>query len=423
MTEQFLHFIWEYKLFESDQLNTVQGEPVSVECPGLRNRDAGPDFSNARIRLGDTLWVGNVELHKTASEWYRHHHDTDDAYQSIILHVVANADRPVIRFSGEEIPTLEMRFRPELFHKYEKLLSACTWIACAESFQTLEPFQLEIGYSRLMIERLEQKTAETARLLAETGADWDETFYRMLARNFGFNVNSLPFEMLAKSLSYRVISRHSDNPFQVEALLFGQSGLLHDALLGDDYFLELREEYRFLSGKYKLKPLSGHLWKFMRLRPVNFPTLRLAQFAKLLVKSPQLFYRFTEVTELREVRELLATEAPGYWLHHYRFNIAASKKVKRLGNGSIDNIIVNTLVPLLFLYGERYQKPFLQERAMNWLTGISPEENGIIRRWRELGAHARSMFDTQALLQLKKVYCDKKRCLECHVGYGLLKKA
>ncbi len=423
MTEQFLHFIWEHRLFESDCLYTIDGEPVSVEYPGLRNRDAGPDFSHARIRLGDTLWVGNVEIHKAASEWYRHGHDADAAYQNIILHVVVNADRTVLRPTGEEIPTLELPFRSELLNTYEKLQTANSWIACAESFHRLEPFQLEIGYSRLMTERLEQKTAETARMLNETGADWDETFYRLLARNFGFHVNALPFELLAKSLPFRLVARHSDTPFQVEALLFGQSGLLHDSLLGDDYYMELREEYRFLADKYQLRPLSGHLWKFLRLRPVNFPTLRLAQFAQLLVKSPQLFSRFTQVEELREIKELLEAEATGYWLNHYRFNVSAIKKVKRLGHGSIDNIIVNTLVPLLFLYGERHQKPFLQERALNWLMGISPEENGVIRRWRELGAHARSMFDSQALLQLKREYCDKRRCLECHVGYRIFKKA
>ena len=421
MPEEFLHFIWENNLFEQNSLKTTDGDPVQILHPGKRNSNSGPDFFNARIKIGETSWAGNVEIHPKASDWFQHKHHLDKAYKNVILHVVEVPDGKVLRESGEELPTLVMNYSRQYKTNFQKLLDAKTWIACEDYFYKVNPVMLRLGFNRLMIERLESKTGEIVQKLKENNTNWNETFYQVLARAFGFKVNALPFELLAKAVPQKILAKHKNNLFQLEALLFGSAGLLNDELFGDDYYLELREEYSFLYKKYRLHAVEGHLWKFMRLRPVNFPTIRISQFAQLIHRSEGLFSKVTGIASPEEMRKLFKVQASEYWCSHYRFNKPAKQKTREMGDDSITILMINVVIPFLFVYGEHQNRDFLKNRALDFLEELPPEKNSIIRNWERLGVDARSAFETQALLQLKNVYCEKKKCLNCQIGSKLVK--
>jgi hypothetical protein len=421
MTEAFLQFIWEQRLFDAGNLRSAEGEKIRVIEPGQRNYDSGPDFFNAKVEIGETIWAGNIEVHQNSSDWHRHRHQDDISYDNIILHVVNHFDQPVYRGSGQVIPTLEMTYPCHLLENYQQLLDAKTWIPCQSRFHAIDPFVMKIGFNRLMVERLQEKTSEISSRLKQTGNDWDETFYRVLSVNFGFRTNALPFDLLSKSLPVNILRKHCDNLFQLEALLFGQSGLLHEELLGDDYFLALRNEYGFLSVKYGLRPVAGHLWKFMRLRPANFPTVRIAQLAALIQQTNGSFSGIAAIENPGITEEIYNVRASEYWETHFRFSHGSRKQVKRLGTEAVNNIAINTIIPFLFVYGELTQKNHLKDRALDWLDRLPPENNSVIRGWQELGVNPGSALETQALLQLKNRYCQAKRCLECHVGNKLIR--
>jgi hypothetical protein len=421
MTEDFMQFVWEQLLFDRQNLATVSGEKVEVIEPGTRNSDSGPDFFNARIKIANTLWAGNVEIHRNASDWLRHHHHGDGAYENVILHVVQNFDKEICRSDGEAIPTLVLPVHPRLFFNYRLLMESSGWIPCSDQLQISDGFLLKIGLNRLMIERLENRTEEIAGKLQLNNNDWNETFYQLLARSFGFNTNSVPFEMMAKSLPQSIPAKHRDNLFQLEALFFGQSGLLHEKLFGDDYYLNLREEYEFLAKKYKLKPIPAHLWKFLRMRPVNFPTVRIAQFAALFYHASGLFSRMVESGSLDEIKKLLSVKASGYWDTHYRFGTDAELLPKHLGEFAANGLIINTLIPILFVYGDASGKNFLKDKALEWLDKLPAEQNSVVTGWARMGIPADSAFETQALIHLKNRYCELKRCLHCHIGSKLVK--
>ncbi len=421
MTEEFLQFIWEQRLFEPTELKLVSGEKVEVLETGTHNSDSGPDFFNARIRIEGTIWAGNIEIHKSSSDWNRHQHQNDEAYHNIILHVVHRYDQQIMRTNGEEIPTLILPIPAHLCSNYRQLNESTSWIPCQDQVHQMDHFVLKIGFNRLMIERLQDKTEEIVERLQQNRHDWNETFYQILARGFGFKTNALPFELLSKSLPSPIPGKHRNDLTQLEALFFGQSGLLHSELLGDDYFLQLRKEYDFLSKKYHLKPLAAHLWKFLRLRPVNFPTIRIAQFAALFYHSPGLFSIVTEAVSLSEVKRFLDVRASDYWTCHYKFSQEAVNSVKHLGESAVGNLIINCVIPCIFVYGEQTGRTTLKERALEWLDQLPAEENSIISRWKGLGIGAETAFESQALLQLKNRYCDRKRCLHCHVGSKLIR--
>jgi hypothetical protein len=420
--EEFLQYIWENRLFSDENLQTVKGEKLEIINIGRRNTDSGPDFFNARIKIDNTIWVGNIEIHKNASDWTRHNHQTDKAYSNVILHVVEISDQPIMRSILEEIPTLVLRYPAQLKTNYQNLLDAKTWIACQNQFHKIDPILLQLGFNRLMIERLEDKTAEILTRLQANNNDWNATFYQMLARMFGFKVNAVPFELLAKSMPLEVLAKHKNSLFQLEALLFGNSGLLNDQLLGDDYYISLRNEYSFLYKKYQLKGIESHLWKFMRLRPGNFPTIRISQFAALIHRSHGLFSKITEIENLDELKQLFKVEASEYWNLHYSFNKTTTRKgVKELGDNSINTLIINVVIPFLFVYGEKQNKEVLKNRSLEYLEQLPAEGNSIIEKWEQLGVVARSAFESQALLQLKNRYCEQKKCLNCQIGVKLVK--
>ena len=420
MKEEFLQFIWEHHLFEKKDLQTIDGKPIEIISTGRPNSDSGPDFFNARIKIDQTTWAGNIEIHQKSSHWYQHKHENDHAYENVILHVVEKYDKPVL-IGGQEVPTLEIRYPETLLDNFEDLLKSGKWVACQNKLRLVDPFILRFWYSSLMIERLQSKTDDILQILESNTNNWNEAFYQLLSRNFGMKTNAVPFELLARSLSLQVLSKHKNSLFQIEALLFGQAGLLNEMLLGDDYFLSLRNEYSFLYKKYNLSGIDSHLWKFMRLRPVNFPTVRLAQLGMLIHQSSALFSHILDIDDLNELRKLFNVTASEYWDTHYRFNkLSEENKPKHLGETVFQNIVINTIAPILFVYGEQHSCQRMKDRALHFLEELPPESNQIITKWNELGIECCSAFESQALIQLKNRYCENKKCLHCQLGAKII---
>jgi len=433
MTEEFLWHIWKFRLFDNSDLKTTDGESIQILKVGEHNSDSGPDFFNARIKIGGTEWAGNVEIHTNASDWHKHKHTTDKAYDNIILHVVHEADETISRKSGEEIPTLELKDKipQNIYGKYLQFKSSKDWIPCEKQIASVDKFTLNNWLDRLLVERLERKSKVITDSLKQNKNNWEETFYQMLARNFGQKINSEPFELLAKALPVSVLAKHKNNLLQIESLLFGTAGMLSPSPTlpqgkgagkqHDEYFIELQKEYKFLKSKFKLKPIDSSLWKFMRLHPPNFPTIRISQFANLIYKSSHLLSRILETSSVKQIISLLETETSEYWQIHYRFDKQSPKRTKKLGSDSINTIIINSIIPFLFVYGKEKGQEKFCDNALSFLEKLSPENNSIISKWKSIGVPAKSSYETQALLQLKNEYCSKKRCLECGVGNALLK--
>ncbi|NEW84644.1 MAG: DUF2851 family protein [Mariniphaga sp.] len=420
MKEDFLHFIWKYKLFQSDSLFTEEGESVQIVNQGRHNTNAGPDFFDARIRIGKTLWAGNIEIHLRGSDWNKHGHQNDPVYRNTILHVVSVSDIQVFNDLGSCVPVLVIRWPKWIENNYEMLIKSQDWIGCASMLYQVDPFRIKFFLNGIVIERLSQKIETIRKMLTETKDDWGETFYCMLARNFGLKVNALPFEMVARSLPQSVLARHHDSLFQIEALLFGQAGLLGEELFGDEYYLELRKEYRFLGVKYGLKPIEGHLWKFMRMRPGNFPTIRLAQFAMLIHHSKGLFSAVIEANNLEDLQRLFMVKASDYWDNHYSFNKPSVNRNKVFGDQIFSLIVINVVVPFYFLYGESQNKLFLKDRALDILEQMPAENNSAINRWAGAGVVAANALESQALLQLQHNYCEPRKCLDCTIGHKII---
>lgn len=424
MKEAFLHFIWRYKRFDALDLQTVDGLPIEIIDVGEYNTHAGPDFFNAKLRIGEVIWVGNIEMHLKASDWRLHQHEKDRAYDSVILHVVLEADCKVYRNNGEEIPCLEMRpyIKENLLGVYQKIEHNTFWIPCQHHYFQVSDIAKELWFSRVLVERLELKTKLIESQLVESQFAWEEMFYRNIAKNFGVKVNELPFEMLSRSLPLTTIAKHKNSLFQVEALIFGQSGLLENITFEDEYPQLLQKEYQFLRQKFNLKPLEASLWKFLRLRPANFPTIRLAQFAKLLHQSVHLFSKIIDTEDINRLVDYFSVELDGYWLNHYTFDKESKSIKKHLGKDAIHLILINSIVPFLFLYGKIKKEERYKDLALRLLETLPPEKNSIIDGWKELGEGVNDAAKSQSLLQQKKHYCDQKKCLECAIGVSILKQ-
>ncbi len=421
MREDFLHFLWRTRRLGTTDLHTTDGERLNILHAGVHNTHSGPDFTNARIRIGDTVWAGNVEMHVRASEWLAHGHQHDRAYDNVILHVVLEADQPISRANGERIPCLEVKnlVPPKLAGTYLKLLHNEHWIPCQHHFFQVPQITKNLWLERLLVERLAQKTEAIAQTLTKTGNNWEETFYQALARGFGMRVNAEPFELMAKSTPLLALMKHKNSLPQLEAMLFGQAGLL-DSDFTDAFPNLLKREYTHLQRKYNLLPIRGESWKFMRLRPANFPTIRIAQFATLLFQSDHLFSKILAAADVNELENMFELKLSNYWLTHYVFDKESRKSQKKLGKSTIHLLIVNTIAPFLFLYGKHRGEHRYQDKALQMLAQIPPESNHIIEQWRALGMEPDSAYQTQALLQLKNQYCDQKRCLDCAVGNAIL---
>ena len=417
MKESILHYIWQFRLFPVQDLKTTDGQTVEIIDPGKPNTDAGPDFFNAKIKIDNTLWAGNIEIHSLSSDWVRHHHTTDKAYDNVILHVVNKADANVFRTNGDSVAQLELAVPDHIRINYDELLREKKWIPCADKIHQVPLFLVNDWKNSLLVERLEQKTEMIETLLSQSNNHWEEAFYVSMARSFGFGTNSEAFERLARSLPMSILAKHKDNIFQLEAMLFGQAGLLENTV-NDEYQLNLQKEYRFLQSKYQLKPIESSEWKLLRLRPDNFPHVRLSQFAALIHRSTKLFSKIIESDNLQVMRGLFICEVSDYWKKHFLFGKESSVSGKRLGSKSIDILLINTVVPFLFAYFKKKNSD--NDIALKLLELIPAEKNVIIRKWMELGIGAFSAFDSQALLQLKKKYCDEKKCLLCRIGHKVL---
>lgn len=422
MQEDLLHYVWRTRRFEFQNLLTTEGDVVEILAPGVHNTHAGPDFFDARVRIGDTLWAGNVEMHLVASEWETHRHSEDRAYDNVVLHVVWEEDLPVLRNSGERIPCVELKKRipAATIKTYRELLHNEHWIPCQHHFHRVPDITRQLWLDRLMVERLEAKTAFITESLERTQQHWEETFYQILARNFGLKVNAEPFETLARSLPLNLLSKHKNNLLQLEALLFGQAGLL-EGVFEDDYPQRLQKEYVFLQHKYSLQPIAGSTWKFLRMRPANFPSLRIAQFATLIHQSAHLFSKILVAQNVEEIENMFEVRLSNYWQTHYVFDKASAKRAKTLGQTAIHLLVINTIAPFLFVYGKLKAEPALCDRALNLLESVPPESNSIIENWQRLGMEPVSAGQTQALLQLKNGYCDKRQCLRCAVGNEVMR--
>lgn len=423
MNEKLLWYLWKFRLLNSE-LHTTSGKALTILQPGLQNTDSGPDFFNARIKIGNTTWAGNVEIHVLSSDWFVHHHQNDPAYDNIILHVVFENDRDIHRKNGEPIPVLELKnqFDKRILEKYNDYLRNLRRIPCENDISKTDYFTLLSWLERLTIERLEMKAASMNRQLELHQYDFQEVFYQKMARYFGFHANNDAFELLSKSMPLKIVAKHAENLMQIEALLFGQAGLL-SARYHDEYPRKLLDEYRFLSSKYGLMPLNKKVWRFMRMRPANFPTLRISQFANLIVRSSALLHKIIVEENLNNLNTLFSVKASEYWERHYRFDVPAEKKKSRkLGQSSIDILLINTIIPFTFIYGAIHNKPDLKEKAVEWLGQIKAENNTFTRLFSALGIPAENAMHSQAMVQLKTNYCDNKRCLECAIGHFLLKR-
>ena len=420
--EDFLYYIWSFKLFDFGDLTTTDGDPLSIMQFGYRNEHSGPDFHQAKIVVGHRTWIGHVEMHLKSSDWLAHQHNQDPAFQNVILHVVYEHDTEITLPNGEPLPCLELKDRiaPKTLTNYQQLLQSKSWIPCARNEKKMKELAWHSWYERILIERISKKTTRIDEQLVKTENDWEEVFYRQLARNFGFKVNDDVFENLAKSLPYKLLIKHGDRLRDIEALLFGQAGMLSPDLQ-DEYGKSLREIYIFLSKKYQLTALEPHLWKFMRLRPANFPTIRLAQFAVLLFKSSHLFSKTLAARNYRELKHLFSSDVSAYWRTHYRFSKESTKKSKKLGSESIRLIVINTVVPFLFIYGQKQNEKKYISKSLRFLEELKPERNKITKGFLALDFPCENAFDSQALLQLKHSYCDRKRCLSCAVGMSVLR--
>jgi hypothetical protein len=419
MNENLLQFIWQYSLYQPTGLITADGQPVTVVHPGMRNTHAGPDFLQAKVRVGDTLLAGHVELHVNGSDWHRHGHQHDDAYGNVILHVVYNDDDKI---GLPNIPVLELAkaIPINVLTKYDGLMQASYAIPCASQLGSVSGITKESWLSRLLAERWEEKQAGWQSLLDDSKGDWRNVLYWRMAANFGFKVNADAFLQLARSIPLNVFTK-GGSLLQVEAILFGQAGML-DADFTDDYPNQLKQEYNYLRGKYKLQPMPVHLWKFLRMRPANFPTIRIAQFAALIHKSFHLFSQITETHTVKEIMPLLDVTASSYWDDHYRFDEPSDvSSPKHLGKSSIQNIIINTIAPVQFLYASLQGTAIQQERALQWLDTIPAERNNIISIWEDCGWKPANAGQSQAMIQLYNNYCTGKQCLSCAIGLKLLK--
>lgn len=423
MQERLLHFIWQFQYFNKKDLSTTGQEPINIIHPGFVNRNAGPDFLNAKIEIDGILWVGHVEIHVNSSDWTVHNHHLDPAYDNVSLHVVWENDKDVIRQDGTLVPAIELKHkaRPSLLKKYNELINNPEKTPCGSSFKDVKELTVISMIERSLMQRIEHKTEWIHQILEEKIGDWEEIAYQALAKNMGFKVNAESFFMLAQALPYKILSKHSNQYLQVEALLFGQAGFLDDEN-DDEYYRYLKKEYDFLSHKYGLKSYKLNLvqWKFLRLRPGNFPTIRLAQFAALLIKHHNIFSLMRDFSEKRQLEKALMAVQSDYWQEHYNFGKKAKRKNRGITREGAENIMINTTAPLLVAYGKAIDDQSFVDKAIQLLSEIPPENNHIMNMWKEMGVGIKNAVDSQGLLELFNDFCSRKRCIHCNIGMQLL---
>jgi len=430
--EELLHFTWKHRLMPLHPLQTTDGRSVEVIDPGLHNRNAGPDFFNAKVKIDGTLWVGNVEIHVKASDWYRHGHDRDPRYNNVVLHVCQTVDTDDVHTASQQVLTqMQLDVHPSVASHYQELLQAEKYPPCYKIVPHLSSLTQHAWMAALQTERLERKTTDISHRAKLCQGSWEDAYFVTLARNFGFGINGDAFEQWAMNVGLQAVGHHRDDLFQVEAIFLGQAGLLdpealprqhRDKALADGYFARLRNEYLYLAHKFSLKPIDAARWNFLRLRPQNFPHIRLSQLACLYHEHKAGLSELLACKTVDELRRLLDTHVSPYWETHYAFGSASTKSSKCLSRSSLTLIIINTAIPMLFAVGRHKQNEALCDRAFDMLEQLGPENNNIIRMWKQCGLNVDTAGDSQALIQLKREYCDRKDCLRCRFGYEYLKR-
>lgn len=420
--EQLLHYVWKHKIFPLKELKTTTGQQVEVIDTGLANTDAGPDFFNAKLKLDGVLWIGNIEIHERSSDWFKHGHHADAGYNSVILHIASEIDTEISRSNGERIPQIQLICPEAVRTNYKELLETDSYPPCYRIIPSLPPFTAHSWMTALQMERFEQKATLLNERLKRCQGNWEDAFFITLARNFGFGLNGDAFETWAHQLPFRAVDKHRNDLFQIEAIFFGQAGILEYSD-GDGYYLRLKKEYTYLQHKFGLIPMDASLWRFLRLRPANFPHIRIAQLACLYHRAYGLLSRIMETETLQGVRDILKGGTSEYWLTHYTFGGSSPSRPKTLSNTSLDLLIINTVVTFLYAYGLHKGNRVLCARAGSFLEELKAENNYITRMWEQCGMKASNAADSQALIQLKKEYCDKKKCLYCRIGYEYLKRS
>lgn len=419
-----MQYVWKHRLWRSEDMVTNTGKKVRVVDPGLLNTDAGPDFFNAKIEIDGHMWVGNVEMHYRATDWKRHHHDSDKAYDSVILHVVAKDDAPVRRTNGELIPQLVLEVSPQFNADYASLVGATIEVPCATKIKQVPHLTIVEWVEGLAFERLHGKVERIHQLLDSFNGSWEDVCYVTLARNFGFGINNDAFERLARRTPLRLLGKHSDSVLQIEALLFGQAGMLDAQKPGmDSYYNQLCTEYAFLSNKFQLTPMEKESWKLFRIRPQNFPYRRIAMLAQFIDGGFRMMNRILEAEVEKEMRALFEVELSGYWTKHYTFGKPNDRATATLSRSSIDIILINTVAPLLYAYGELTGNYEMTDKAIKLLEDLRAESNSIVSHFVAYGIDCPDALTSQALVQLKREYCDARKCIYCKIGHHLLSKA
>ena len=425
MKETILQYIWERQFFNRQDLNCTDGSRLQIIHPGFRNFDEGPDFFNAKVNIGGMLWAGNIEIHVKSSSWGLHKHNTHKLYESVILHIVMEDDQPILRNNGDLVPTLVLdeRISKQIIDQCNHLMDSSLQVPCENFILKVPQIIILSMHARVMTERLERKSSLILSSLKKNNYDWEETTYQLIAEFFGFKVNNEPFLMVAQALPHKILMKHSDSPMQTEALLFGQAGFLEEET-DDVYHQELRKEYSFLSKKYNLsdKRLKRHQWKFLRMRPASFPTIRLSQLGGLMRHSQNLFSKIIEAENISGFRSLFNAEAADYWKYNYQFGRKTKSENKAIGLHSIDILIINTAIPLLFAYGIYKDNYEYISRSMEFLEQLPAEKNKIIEIWKNIGLQIHNAQESQASIELYNSYCTKKACLSCHIGHDIIRK-
>ena len=422
MNERLLQFIWGAGHFNKNFLQTDRSEHIEIIDPGKLNVNQGPDFLDARIRINGTVWVGSVELHIYPDDWDKHGHGDDENYRNVILHVVWQ-NKPSISISQQSIKSISIlelapRVSKILLAQYEQWMNLDSFIPCQSSLGLVDNLHWQGWKERILVERWQRKTARVKEMLLQNLFHWEETCWWMIARNFGNPVNADAFEAMARSVPINIIWKHRSNIIQLEAILLGQAGLLNGRYK-EGYSILLQKEYRYQREKYKLRPILMPV-HFLRMRPGNFPTIRLAQLAMLMHQQENIFAGWLEANDLDNLKKDLDIVANDHWHYHYRLDELSNFRIKRMGESMIDNLVMNTVCLMLFTYGQHLNDQPVKEKAIHWLKQLAPENNRIIRKFNSLGIISKNAFDSQALLELKTSYCDLRKCLDCGIGRKIL---
>ncbi len=421
MQEDFLHYIWKLKKFNTSNLMTTNNEAVVLVSVGQHNLNSGPDFFNAQLKIDNQLWAGNVEIHVKSSDWFVHNHEVDSAYDNVVLHVVWEHDTEVFRKDNTHIPTVELKsyVLKDALQNYQKLFSKTDkWINCEQDFNSVDEFTISNWLERLYFERLERKSKDIEKLLESSANNWEAVLFKMLAKNFGLKVNGESFLSIANSIDFSIVRKQQSDLTSLEALLFGQAGLLEDSIQ-ESYFIELKREYTFLNQKFNLSNVNVTPLQFFRLRPPNFPTIRLSQFANLYHQNQTIFSKIIESVSVEDFYKLFKVGISQFWETHYTFGKESKQSKKTITNSFIDLLLINTIIPIKFSYSKQIAKPN-EEAILKLILEIASEKNSIVKKFNELKAVSKSALESQALIQLKNEYCNKNKCLQCAIGSSIL---